>query len=64
MQQPVERGGAGAGQTDDEDLPLDGYVGVLRMLVEPQLGEQPADQRALHLAPVEAVAERGQPGLG
>ena len=64
VQQPVQGGGAGARQADHEDRSLDRYVAVLGVLGEARLGEQPPDQRALHLAPVEAVAERGQPGLG
>ena len=46
VQQPVQRGRAGARQAHHEDRPLDRYVGVLGLGGELRLGQQHADQRA------------------
>ena len=62
-QQPMQRGGAGAGQAGDEDRPLDRDIGVLRVLLPRGLGHQPGDQRVAHEEPVHLAAELGQIGV-
>ena len=62
-EQPVDGGGAGARQPGDEDRPLDGDVGVLRVLLARRLGHQPGHQRIAHEEPLHLAAELGQVGV-
>lgn len=62
-QQPVQRRGPGARQAGDEDGPLDGHVGILRILLPRSLAQQPRDQRAAQESAVDFVAVRGQIGF-
>ncbi len=60
-QQPVDRGGAGAGgQAGDEDRSFDRDIDVLRILLEGRFGNQPGHQRISHEEAVHLAAELGQ----
>ena len=60
VEQPVHRGGAGARQAGDEDRPFDRDVGVLRILLQRRLGQQPGDQCIAHEEPLHLAAELGE----
>ena len=62
-EQPVYRGGAGAGQAGDKDRPLDGDIDVLRVLLPRGLGQQPGHQRVADEEPGHLAAEFGEIGV-
>ena len=62
-EQPVQRRGAGAHQSGDEDRPLDGDVGGLRVLLPRGFGQQPGHQRAAQEEPVHLAAQHGKAGF-
>ena len=62
-EQPVQRRGAGAHQPGDEDGPLDGDVGVLRVLLPRGFGQQPGHQRAAQEEAIHLAAQHRQAGF-
>ena len=62
-EQPVQRGGAGPGQPDDEDRPLDADICVSGIVRPPGLAGQPGRQRAADQRSRHPDALGGQPGV-
>ena len=62
-QQPMQCGGAGAGQSGDEDRGGDRHLGVLRILLPRRLAEQSCHQRVAQEEPRHLAADLGEVGV-